>query len=83
MLTSLTTSSRTDPGTEASTSSASSYSNPYTDPIPQSPPPSRLVYPTYPDVSLKKLPFFRLGKSSKHDLHLKVGMPTIRIVKCY
>jgi len=52
---------RTDPGTEASTSSTSTYSNPYTDPIPQSPPPaSRLVYPTFPDVSLKKLPFYKL-----------------------
>lgn len=60
---SLTICSRTDPGAEASTSSTSTYSNPYTDPIPQSPPPaSRLVYPTFPDVSLKKLPFFKLGK---------------------
>jgi len=54
----------TDPGTEASTSSTSTYSNPYTDPIPQSPPPaSRLVYPTFPDVSLKKLPFFKLEET--------------------
>jgi len=53
-----------DPGNEASTSSTSTYSNPYTDPIPQSPPPaSRLVYPTFPDVSLKKLPFYKLEET--------------------
>jgi len=49
----------------ATTSSVTStYSNPYTDPIPPSPPPShKLVYPTYPDVSLKKLPFYKIEET--------------------
>ena len=50
-------------GQEASTSS---YTNPYTEPIPASPPPARaaqLVYPAFPDVTLKKLPFYRLEET--------------------
>jgi len=52
-------------GNTASTSSGSSqgasYTNPYTDPIPPSPPATHsLVYPTYPDVALKKLPFYKI-----------------------
>ena len=42
-------------------SRTSSYSNPFHDPIPPSPPPSHpLLYPTYPDVSLRHLPFYRI-----------------------
>jgi len=50
----------------ATTSNAgSTYTNPYTDPIPPSPPPTahKLVYPTYPDVSLKKLPFYKIEET--------------------
>ena len=51
----------------ATTSNAgSTYSNPYTDPIPPSSPPAaahKLVYPTYPDVSLKKLPFYKIEET--------------------
>jgi len=56
-------------GTSADTTSSTStqgagYSNPYTDPIPPSPPPAhKLVYPTYPDVSLKKLPFYKIEET--------------------
>ena len=56
-------------GTNAATTSSTStqgasYSNPYTDPIPPSPPPAhKLVYPTYPDVSLKKLPFYKIEET--------------------
>ena len=51
-------------GGDSTAASTSSYSNPYTDPIPQSPPPShKLVYPTYPDVVLKKLPFYRVEET--------------------
>jgi hypothetical protein len=53
-----------------STSSASTstggatYTNPYTDPIPPaSPKTHKLVYPTYPDVSLKKLPFYKIEET--------------------
>jgi len=51
--------------TSATTSNAgSTYSNPYTDPIPPSPPQThKLVYPTYPDVSLKKLPFYKIEET--------------------
>jgi len=49
---------------------AVSYSNPYTAPLqlppdPPSPTPASfpLVYPTYPDVSLKKLPFYKLEET--------------------
>jgi len=48
----------------ASTSSGSTYSNPYTDPIPPaSPKTHQLVYPTYPDVYLKKLPFYKIEET--------------------
>jgi len=52
----------------ATTSNAgSTYTNPYTDPIPPSPSPPptahKLVYPTYPDVSLKKLPFYKIEET--------------------
>jgi hypothetical protein len=46
-----------------------SYSNPYTDTIPTEMPASstptshQLVYPTYPDVSLKKLPFYKIEET--------------------
>lgn len=40
----------------------STYTNPYHDPIPNDPPSSNhhLVYPTYPDVTLKDLPFYKI-----------------------
>ena len=51
----------------SSTSSGSRpYSNPCTEPLLATPPPSgppHLSYPTYPDVSLKKLPFHRLEET--------------------
>lgn len=46
-----------------SRSTSLTYSNPVTEPVPSivTPPPAahQLSYPTYPDVSLKKLPFYR------------------------
>jgi len=46
---------------EASTSSGSgSYSNPYTEPVVSPPVSHKLVYPTFPDVTLRRLPFFKL-----------------------
>lgn len=55
----------TNSASTSTTSNATpSYSNPYTDPIPPSPPPThKLVYPTYPDVSLKKLPFYKIEET--------------------
>eukprot|EP00092_Neocalanus_flemingeri_P000443 GFUD01000472.1.p1 GENE.GFUD01000472.1~~GFUD01000472.1.p1 ORF type:complete len:513 (-),score=171.21 GFUD01000472.1:902-2377(-) len=50
--------------TSITSTQGASYSNPYTDPIPPSPPPAhKLVYPTYPDVSLKKLPFYKIEET--------------------
>jgi len=50
--------------TSTSSSQGATYSNPCTDPIPPSPPPATsLVYPTYPDVSLKKLPFYKIEET--------------------
>ena len=48
-----------------SRSSLPSYSNPTTAPIPAAAPPAphQLSYPTYPDVSLKRLPFYRLEET--------------------
>ena len=45
---------------ESSSASTSSYSNPYTDPIPQSPPTHKQIYPTFPDVKLQRLPFYKV-----------------------
>jgi len=46
---------------------AVSYSNPYTEPVAMTltepTTPLQLVYPTYPDVTLKKLPFFKLEET--------------------
>jgi len=54
-------------GSAATTSTTSngsaSYSNPYTDVIPPSPPAQKLVYPTFPDVYLKKLPFYKIEET--------------------
>jgi len=52
-------------GASTSSTSSSSYSNPYTDPIPQSPSstPHHLMYPTHPDVTLRKLPFFEIEET--------------------
>jgi len=49
----------------STTSRPSHYSNPVNAPIASSPSPSPapLSYPTYPDVSLKRLPFYRLEET--------------------
>jgi len=58
-------SSFSDSSTTTSPSRTSTYTNPYHDPIPNEPPSSNhhLVYPTYPDVTLKDLPFYKIEDS--------------------
>ena len=70
MYKSLSDSSQPYSSSTSSTSSGSrssvSYSNPVNDPILPSPNPvsgHQLSYPTYPDVSMKKLPFFKLEET--------------------
>ena len=55
------------PSTSSTSRPAPSYSNPVNIPILPTPAPTQsshhLSYPTYPDVSLKKLPFYRLEET--------------------
>jgi len=56
------------PGGSSTSRVGVTYSNPYTDPIPTEATPSsnsnhQLIYPTYPDVTLKKLPFYKIEET--------------------
>ena len=67
-----------------SSSTSVSYSNPYHSPIPDSPPTTHhSLLPTYPDVALKRLPFFDIESTLLKPCSLQPnGNARFQVIKC-